>query len=211
MVDSANSIKGVEKTSLPVVEDFYSLQGEGAHSGIPAYFIRLAGCNVCCSFCDSKETWNAANFPDVKLSELVDKVLLTNAKNVVITGGEPMLHTLDDLCKLMHKSGLFCWLETSATEPLSGTWDWICVSPKVNTTLNSDFYDKADEIKLVISNEADFEFAENCSKMFSPKALRFLQCEWNSTEKMQEKIILYIKENPQWRLSVQVHKHLHLR
>ncbi len=215
---------GTNHTAYPLVEDFYSLQGEGYHSGHPAYFIRLAGCPVRCDFCDSKQTWNIEGFPMVEAAELANRAVCSGAKTVVVTGGEPLIHNLDALCQALHERGLACWLETSGSQPLSGQWDWICLSPKPHAPLHAAFRRTANELKVVISSPADFRFAEQCAQFFepAPKAesaalqeaspvLLYLQCDWNQTSVLQSLIIDYIQQHPQWRLSLQTHKYLNIR
>lgn len=202
---------GTNQTAYPLVEDFYSLQGEGYHSGHPAYFIRLAGCPVRCSFCDSKQTWNTEGFPLVEAAELASRAVCSGAQAVVVTGGEPLIHNLDALCQALHERGLACWLETSGSQPLSGRWDWICVSPKPQAPLHAAFRRPANELKVVVSSPADFRFAEECAQFFESPVLLYLQCEWNQSSALQSQIIDYIKQHPQWRLSLQTHKYLNIR
>lgn len=192
--------------SLPVVETFYSLQGEGAHAGHPAYFVRLAGCRNACSFCDTKQSWNADKFPRVPVEELAKSAAASGATNCVVTGGEPMLHQLDSLCRELRRAGLQRWLETSGSERLSGEWDWICLSPKQGIRVFPEYYAAASELKVVIAREADFAFAEQQAAEVSSSCLCFLQPEWGEREKVLPQVIHYIKTNPRWNLSLQLHK-----
>lgn len=195
----------------PLVEDFYSLQGEGFHSGMPAYFIRLAGCPVRCAFCDSKHTWSTEGFPTVSAVELAERAAGSGAPAVVVTGGEPLIHDLTPLCDALHARGLACWLETSGSQPLTGCWDWICVSPKRDAPLQAAFSRAANEMKVVVASEDDFAFAETCARFFDEGILHYLQCEWGQTQGMQRRVVGYILRHPVWRLSLQTHKYLDIR
>lgn len=212
MANKVEAVEPAESGLYPLVEDFYSLQGEGFHSGMPAYFIRLAGCPVRCDFCDSKNTWSAAGFPRVSARALADRAARSGAPAAVVTGGEPLMHDLDSLCEALHAAGLACWLETSGSQPLSGRWDWICVSPKHGAPLQAAFSRAANEMKVVVAAEADFAFAETCARFFEAgRVLQFLQCEWGQAGAMQRAVIDYILRHPQWRLSLQTHKFLNIR
>ena len=149
---------------LPVVEEFYSLQGEGFHTGKAAWFVRVGGCEVGCSFCDEMRTWNAARFPMVDVDEIVARAAQKPAKAVVVTGGEPMLYNMGPLCAGMHAHGIQCYLETSGSEPFSGEWDWICLSPKYGAPPRPEILAKADELKVIIGCEEDFAWAEENSR-----------------------------------------------
>jgi organic radical activating enzyme len=202
-----------------ITETFYSLQGEGFFAGIPAYFIRLAGCKNHCEFCDTKETWNAANGKQQTAEELAQQAFDSGAKTVVITGGEPMLYEMQALCDALKARGLKRHLETSGSEKLSGEWDWITLSPKPNITVHKEFYEKANEIKIVIANKKDFAFAEEqasqihqqASHINSNNTYLLLQPEWNNRVEITPAIINYIKQNPKWRLSLQTHKYLEIQ
>ncbi len=196
----------------PLVEDFYSLQGEGFHSGMPAYFIRLAGCPVRCAFCDSKQTWTTEGYPRLSAQALADRAARSGAPAVVVTGGEPLIHDLAPLCEALHAAGLACWLETSGSQPLSGRWEWICVSPKPGAPLQAAFSRAANELKVVVASEADFAFAETSRRFFQNEALHaFLQCEWSQSDAIRQSVIAYIQQHPVWRLSLQTHKYLAIR
>ncbi len=197
--------------SYPIAETFYSLQGEGFFAGIPAYFIRVAGCKNRCEFCDTKETWNAENTDRQTAEELAQQAFDSGAKTVVITGGEPMLYDMQALCYALKTKGLRRHLETSGSEKLSGEWDWIALSPKQNIPVHKEFYEKANEIKVVIANEKDFVFAEQqASHINSNNTHLLLQPEWNAHKEITDIIINYIKQHPQWRLSLQTHKYLQI-
>jgi len=195
----------------PIVEHFYSLQGEGANAGKPAYFLRLSGCNVQCVFCDSKNSWDSRNAQEMALEDIVDLVKKADAKNVVITGGEPLLHDLTELCNALrtHIPNVNLWLETSGTAPFSGDFDHVCLSPKKTHLPLSENYAKANELKVIIQDLEDFEFAETQAQQVNPNCRLFLQTEWSA--KNNEAIIDYILRNPKWRLSVQLHKVLNIQ
>jgi len=195
----------------PIIEHFYSLQGEGANAGKPAYFLRLSGCNVQCDFCDSKNSWNNTNAQEMALEDIVNLVKKADAKNVVITGGEPLLHDLTELCNALrtHIPNVSLWLETSGTAPFSGDFDHVCLSPKKTHLPLSENYAKANELKVIIQDLEDFEFAETQAQQVNPNCKLFLQTEWSA--KNNEAIIDYILKNPKWRLSVQLHKVLNIQ
>lgn len=199
-----------EKELLPVVEEFYSLQGEGHQTGEAAYFLRIGGCDIGCSFCDIKESWSAEDHPKQPLNEILDRIQNNPAQSVIVTGGEPMLYNLDLLCSELKKRQIKTSLETSGTEKLSGQWDWICVSPKRNTTIISDYYKYASELKIIVEDTSDFARAELHALNMNPKALLYLQPEWSKQHELTPLIINYILENPRWKLSIQTHKYLHI-
>lgn len=200
-----------EVSMLPVVECFYSLQGEGFHAGWPAFFIRLAGCRNACSFCDTKESWQEEGFPRYSPEELTGKVLESGATACVITGGEPMLHDLTSLCACLKKAGISLWLETSGSEPLSGQWDWICLSPKKGIPVHPDYYAQASELKIVVESPEDFGFAQMQAGKMREECLCFLQSEWSVSSSLLSAIIDYILAHPRWKLSLQTHKFLNVR
>lgn len=198
------------KKTLPLVESFYTLQGEGHNTGRATYFIRLAGCNVRCSWCDAKNTWNEAKYPQVDIKDIVAEAAKHPAKTVVITGGEPFLHDLTPLCKELHKQNFEILIETSGSAPYSGEFDWICVSPKRKLPPTEEMCKKASELKVVISTEDDFQWADQHSKMTSPGCILYLQPEWDKSQTILPKIVEYIKEHPQWRISLQTHKFMNI-
>jgi organic radical activating enzyme len=196
--------------TLPIVEHFYTIQGEGFHQGKAAYFIRLAGCTVGCHWCDVKESWDKNRHPYLELNSLLSAVLLTNANIVVITGGEPSEHSLDILTSLMQKNGIKTHVETAGTNPLSGFWDWVCLSPKKFKPVYSKNYEKANELKVIIYNKSDFAFAEQQAEKVPQNCLLYLQPEWSKESEMLPLIIDYVKGNPKWRISLQVHKYMNV-
>ncbi|MFO7869619.1 MAG: 7-carboxy-7-deazaguanine synthase QueE [Bacteroidales bacterium] len=194
--------------TLPIVEMFYSIQGEGFHTGKPAYFIRLGGCNVLCGWCDVKESWNPDKHPQKTIPEIADEVLLHPAKSVVLTGGEPLMNNLDTLCEHLHGYGIKLFLETNGTYELSGKWDWVCLSPKPHHPPRDDFYQYADELKIIIDTPERIQWAEESKQKVRRDCKLYLQPEWNSLEKILPDIINYCKLNPEWNISIQTHKYL---
>ena len=196
--------------TFPVMEQFYSIQGEGYHQGKAAYFIRLAGCDVGCVWCDVKESWDATKYPKSDVRSLRSMVEMTLAKIVVITGGEPLMYNLDPLTHELKNAGYKTHLETSAAYPLSGEWDWICVSPKKFKAPLPGILPNANELKVIIFNKSDFDWAERHSTQVSESCKLFLQPEWDKAAEMTPLIIDYIKANPKWELSLQIHKYINV-
>lgn len=195
---------------LPVMEQFYTLQGEGVHTGKAAYFIRLAGCDVGCVWCDVKESWDSEKHPLYSIENLVKTVKETPAQIVVITGGEPLLHDLTALTSSLHNAGLKTHIETSGSSPLSGELDWITLSPKKFKAPLPEVLPHASELKIVVFNKSDFSWAENWAAQVSPQCKLFLQPEWSKAEKITPLIVDYIKAHPQWQLSLQTHKYINV-
>lgn len=195
---------------LPVMEHFYTLQGEGYHQGRAAYFIRLGGCDVGCVWCDVKDSWDASKHPKYQVSDLIAEVKKTAAEMVVITGGEPLMHDLDELTEQFRDAGLRLHIETSGSHPLTGTWDWICLSPKKFKAPLSPVLQLAHELKVVVFNKSDFEWAGKYEALVAPHCRLFLQPEWDKAEEVTPMIIDYIKANPQWELSLQIHKYINV-
>lgn len=200
----------LQTTSLPVMEHFYTLQGEGFHQGKAAYFIRLGGCDVGCVWCDVKDSWDAEKHPKLKVENLKLKVKETPAEIVVITGGEPLMHNLDDLTRELQAAGLKTNIETSGAHPLSGTWDWICLSPKKFKAPLPGICPLANELKIVVFNKSDFDWAEKYAALVAPTCKLFLQPEWDKAAEITPLIIDYIKANPKWELSLQIHKYINV-
>lgn len=192
----------------PVMESFYTLQGEGAHQGRAAYFIRLGGCDVGCVWCDVKESWDASLHPLRKTTELVKAASAHPGRLAVITGGEPLLHPLDELTQALKAAGFATNIETSGSSPLSGHWDWICLSPKKFKAPLPQILPLANELKVVVFNAHDFKWAETYAAQVSPGCQLYLQPEWDKANTMTPLILDYIQAHPQWRLSLQVHKYL---
>jgi len=200
----------VEKgTMLPLMEDFYTIQGEGFHTGTAAYFVRLGGCDVGCHWCDVKESWNADLHPPTSVPDIVSKVSGI-AKTVVVTGGEPLMWDMTALTSAIRQAGMRAHIETSGAYPVTGEWDWFCLSPKKTKLPVDDAYAKADELKVIIYNRHDLVFAEEQASRVNKKAVLFLQPEWSKKDQVTEMIIEYVKANPKWRISLQTHKFLNI-
>jgi organic radical activating enzyme len=195
---------------LPVMEAFYTLQGEGAHQGRAAYFIRLGGCDVGCVWCDVKDSWDVTKHPIVSIDEIVAKAISYPGRLAVITGGEPLMHQLDALTNALHAAGFETNIETSGSSPLSGHWDWICLSPKKFKAPLDEVIVKAHELKVVVFNKHDFAWAEKYAALVNSSCKLYLQPEWDKAAEMTPLILDYIQANPQWRLSLQVHKYLNI-
>jgi len=197
--------------TLPVMEHFYTLQGEGFHQGKAAYFIRLGGCDVGCVWCDVKESWDADAHEKIEVSELVAKVKNITPKGlVVITGGEPLMHNLDRLTSVLQEAGYQTNIETSGSHPLSGKWDWICLSPKKFKEPLLEIMPIANELKIVVFNKSDFEWAEKYARLVNDTCKLYLQPEWDKSSLITPLIVDYIKKNPRWELSLQLHKYIHV-
>lgn len=197
-------------STLPVMESFYTLQGEGYHKGKAAYFIRLGGCDVGCVWCDVKESWDASIHPQKSIEEIIKEVKKHNCKLVVITGGEPLLHNLNELTQQLQTAGFETNIETSGAHPLSGNWDWICLSPKKFKGPLPEIIQKANELKIVVFNTSDFEWAEHYAALVNANCKLYLQPEWDKSEKITTFIIDYIKAHPKWALSLQIHKYINV-
>ena len=192
---------------LPTMETFYTIQGEGFHQGRAAYFIRLGGCDVGCHWCDVKESWDINAHPKLSINEIVSEASQHKGRLAVITGGEPLMHNLDVLTGALHEAGFETNIETSGVcEEVTGNWDWICFSPKKFKKPNPDIYLKAHELKVIIFNQSDFDWAESFAEVVSDDCILFLQPEWSRMETMLPEIIEYVKNNSKWRISMQVHK-----
>jgi len=191
---------------LPLMEHFYTIQGEGYHSGKAAYFIRLGGCDVGCVWCDVKDSWDAVRFPKVSSEDLLKKVQDSGADRVVITGGEPLMYDLTELTAKLRKAGKKVHLETSGAYPLTGTWDWICVSPKKFKAPLESVLKRADELKVIVFNNSDFEWALSHADHVAVDCKLFLQPEYTSFSKMIAPIVQFAKKHTEWRISLQVHK-----
>jgi len=204
------TINAQYQTTLPVMEHFYTLQGEGFHQGSAAYFIRLGGCDVGCVWCDVKDSWDATKHPQLKIEDLITHIEATPAKLVVITGGEPLMHNLDALTAMLNANGYHTHIETSGAHPLSGNWNWICLSPKKFKAPLPEILPLADELKIVVFNPSDFDWAEQHAAWVSPACKLYLQPEWEKAAVVTPLIIEYIKQNPKWELSLQIHKYINV-
>lgn len=192
------------------MEDFYTIQGEGFYSGTAAYFIRLGGCDVGCVWCDVKESWDAAAHPVYAIDAIVQKVKDAGARLAVITGGEPLLHNLDLLTAALHSENIRTNIETSGSSPLSGSWDWICLSPKKFKAPLPEVISAAHELKVVVFNKTDLDWAVQYGSQVNKGCKKYLQPEWSKREAVTPLIIDFVKANPEWEISLQTHKYLNI-
>ncbi|MCD8172443.1 MAG: 7-carboxy-7-deazaguanine synthase QueE [Alistipes sp.] len=195
---------------LPLVEDFYTIQGEGYHTGKPAYFIRLGGCDVGCKWCDAKMTWNPAHFPPVDVDTIIERAYSYPARAIVVTGGEPLLYPLGYLTGRLRDAGFEIFLETSGSRPFSGIFDWVCLSPKRQQPPLEESYTRADELKVIISGPEDIPWAEENAARVGENCLLFMQPEWSRSPEVTPLIVEYVKSNPRWNISVQTHKYMRI-
>ncbi|MFN3380232.1 MAG: 7-carboxy-7-deazaguanine synthase QueE [Runella zeae] len=198
----------LQRASLPVMEAFYTLQGEGFHSGKAAYFIRLGGCDVGCVWCDVKDSWDAEAHPKLSIDTIVQEALQYPARMAVVTGGEPLMYPLDELTEALKAAGFQTNIETSGAHPMSGKWDWVCFSPKKFKASHESVYAQAHELKVIVYNKSDFEFAEKHAALVSDDCILLLQPEWSRVQEMTPLIVEYVKQHPQWRISLQTHKYM---
>ncbi|RAV30887.1 7-carboxy-7-deazaguanine synthase QueE [Sinomicrobium soli] len=194
---------------LPLMEEFYTIQGEGYHKGTAAYFIRIGGCDVGCHWCDVKESWNAETHPPTAVDRIVDNAA-KYSDTIVITGGEPLTWNMGPLTSKLRDRGLKTHIETSGAYPLTGVWDWICLSPKKIKLPVEDIYEKAQELKVIVYNKSDFAFAEQQAAKVGPDCILYLQPEWSRREKMIPEIVGFVMKNPRWKVSLQTHKYLNI-
>ena len=194
---------------LPLMEEFYTIQGEGYHKGTAAYFIRIGGCDVGCHWCDVKESWNAKLHPPTNVDKIVENAV-RYSKTVVVTGGEPLTWDMTKLTSGLKEKGAKIHIETSGAYPLSGTWDWICLSPKKIKLPTEEIYQKAHELKMIIFNKHDLKFAEEQAAKVNKDCILYLQPEWSNREKIIPLIVDYVMENPKWKVSLQTHKYLNI-
>lgn len=194
---------------LPLMERFYTIQGEGFYKGAAAYFVRIGGCDVGCHWCDVKESWNPDLHPAMDIEEITREAV-SHSKLVVVTGGEPLTYDMGPLTALLKEKGARIHIETSGAYPFTGIWDWVCLSPKKNKLPVAEAYQKADELKMVIYNKHDFIFAEEQASQVGEDCILYLQPEWSKREKMMPLIVDYVLANPQWQVSLQTHKYLNV-
>ena len=209
MLDKETQIAVNKGEMLPLMEEFYTIQGEGFHTGTAAYFIRIGGCDVGCHWCDVKESWNAALHPPTNTDLIVENAK-KYAETVVVTGGEPLMWDMSILTSRLKNQNLNVHIETSGAYPVSGKWDWFCLSPKKNKLPVEDAYAIANELKVIIYNKHDFQFAEEQAAKVNSNAILFLQPEWSKNEEMTPLIVDYVMKNPKWRVSLQTHKYLNI-
>lgn len=196
--------------ALPLMEDFYTIQGEGAFQGQAAYFIRLGGCDVGCVWCDVKESWDASEHPLVPVDEITARVMASGATIAVITGGEPLMYDMTALTKSLQDRNVRTHLETSGAYPLTGSWNWICFSPKKFKAPHESISKKANELKVIVYNNSDFKWAEDHAETVSEKCELFLQPEWSREKEVLPGIISYVKAHPRWKISLQIHKYMNI-
>ena len=194
---------------LPLMEEFYTIQGEGYHTGTAAYFIRIGGCDVGCHWCDVKESWNAELHPPT-YSDMIVENAKKYANTVVITGGEPLMWDMVYITKKLQNKNIKTHIETSGAYKLSGSWDWICLSPKKTKLPLQEIYQEANELKMIIYNKNDFKFAEEQAAQVNKKCELFLQPEWSNRKKMTPQIVDYVMNHPKWKISLQTHKYLNI-
>lgn len=194
---------------LPLMEEFYTIQGEGFHKGTAAYFVRIGGCDVGCHWCDVKESWNADLHPPTKIETIADNAS-SYSKTVVVTGGEPLTWNMSPLTTMFHKKGMQVHIETSGAYNLSGGWDWICLSPKKIKLPKEEIYQVADELKMIINSKSDFKFAEEQAAKVNKDCILYLQPEWSKRDKMIPLMVDYVMKNPKWKVSLQTHKYLNI-
>jgi organic radical activating enzyme len=197
-----------QENLLPVMESFYSVQGEGAYAGVPAYFIRLGGCDVGCVWCDVKESWEAAKHPQLSIGSIADAALVSGAPVAVVTGGEPAMYDLRELADALQGRRMRTHLETSGAYEITGKWDWITFSPKKFKSPVDSSYEKANELKVIVFHKSDLVWAESHAAKVGENCLLYLQPEWDKRESMQPLIFDYVRKNPKWRISIQTHKYL---
>jgi 7-carboxy-7-deazaguanine synthase len=196
--------------ALPIMEEFYTIQGEGFHTGKAAYFIRIGGCDVGCHWCDVKESWDASIHPLVEIDQVVANAHNQPSKVVVVTGGEPLIFNLSELTNVLSESGIQIHVETSGAHPFSGKFDWVCLSPKKNAPPKAEYYKLANELKVIVYNRHDFEWANDHAAKVSEDCILYLQPEWSKREEMMPLIIDYVMKNPRWNISIQTHKYMNI-
>ncbi|MBQ4914162.1 7-carboxy-7-deazaguanine synthase QueE [Maribacter sp. MMG018] len=194
---------------LPLMEEFYTIQGEGFHKGTAAYFIRVGGCDVGCHWCDVKESWNAETHPPTPIAQIAENAA-KYSDTIVITGGEPLTWNMGPLTRLLKEKNLKTHIETSGAYELTGDWDWICLSPKKNKLPFGKVYDEADELKVIVYNKHDLIFAEEQAALTNANCILYLQPEWSVRDKVTPMIVDYVMKNPKWKVSLQTHKYLNI-
>ncbi len=195
---------------LPLMEEFYTIQGEGFHSGKAAYFIRIGGCDVGCHWCDVKESWDASLHPLTNVDEVVNNALKYPSKAVVVTGGEPSMYNLEYITQQLKNKGIQTFIETSGAYPLTGVWDWVCLSPKKTGAPLHENFKNADELKIIVHNKSDFEWAEKNAAFIREDCKLFLQPEWSKAKEMMPLIVDYVMQHPKWNVSLQTHKYMNI-
>ncbi|MDV3307413.1 MAG: 7-carboxy-7-deazaguanine synthase QueE [Cyclobacteriaceae bacterium] len=205
-----SSSKAHPANSLPLMEEFYSIQGEGYYQGQAAWFIRLGGCDVGCVWCDVPESWDASRHPSVDIDQMVSRAEASGTRIVVVTGGEPAMYDLGPLTERLQQHGLRTHIETSGAYALTGKWDWVCLSPKKFKAPDPSVFAQADELKIVVYNKSDFDWAETHATRVSPSCKLFLQPEWSREKEMLPLIVRYVQQHPEWSISLQIHKYMNI-
>jgi 7-carboxy-7-deazaguanine synthase len=195
---------------LPLMEEFYTIQGEGFNTGKAAYFIRIGGCDVGCHWCDVKESWDANLHPLTEIEKIITNIIEWKAQSVVVTGGEPLIYNLEALTFLLKQNKIETFIETSGAYTLSGEWDWVCLSPKKTMNPLTEIYKKANELKVIVFNAHDFKWAEEQASKVNPECYLYLQPEWSKHQELIPQIIEYVKNNPRWMISLQTHKYMNI-
>ena len=195
--------------ALPLMEAFYTLQGEGYHKGSAAFFIRIGGCDVGCHWCDVKESWDSKNHPPTSIEAIVEQAV-QHSKTIVITGGEPLMWNMEPLTSALLQKGMKIHIETSGAYEITGHWDWFCLSPKKNKPPTPAAYERADELKFIVYNKDDFRFAEEQASKVAQKCILYLQPEWSRREQVMPLMVDYVLKNPKWKISLQTHKYLNI-
>lgn len=208
-MDVASQQQVNEGTALPLMEAFYTLQGEGYYKGSAAYFIRIGGCDVGCHWCDVKESWDAAKHPPTQIQEIVDEAY-QYSKTIVITGGEPLMWNMEPLTQALKLKNMQIHIETSGAYPITGHWDWFCLSPKKNMLPTAEAYHIANELKVIVYNKNDLLFAEEQAQYVNDHCILYLQPEWSKREKVMPILVDYVLQNPKWKVSLQTHKYLNI-
>jgi organic radical activating enzyme len=208
-MDVASQQQVNEGTALPLMEAFYTLQGEGYYKGSAAYFIRIGGCDVGCHWCDVKESWDAAKHPPTQIQEIVDEAY-KYSKTIVITGGEPLMWNMEPLTQALKLKNMQIHIETSGAYPITGHWDWFCLSPKKNMLPTAEAYHIANELKVIVYNKNDLLFAEEQAQYVNDHCILYLQPEWSKREKVMPILVDYVLQNPKWKVSLQTHKYLNI-
>ena len=198
-----------EGTALPLMEALYTLQGEGYYKGSAAYFIRIGGCDVGCHWCDVKESWDAAKHPPTQIQEIVEEAY-QYSKTIVITGGEPLMWNMEPLTQALNLKNMQIHIETSGAYPITGNWDWFCLSPKKNMLPTAEAYNIANELKVIVYNKNDLLFAEEQAQYVNDHCILYLQPEWSKREKVMPILVDYVLQNPKWKVSLQTHKYLNI-
>ena len=197
-----------EGKTLPLMEEFYTIQGEGFNTGKASYFIRIGGCDVGCHWCDVKESWDASLHPLTPTTNIINHVLESKTPAVVVTGGEPLIYNLAYLTELLKKENIKTYIETSGAYNLTGDWDWICLSPKKTMLPKEENYSAANELKIIVFNKHDFIWAEEQATKVRKDCYLYLQPEWSKRNEITPLIVEYVKQNPRWMISLQTHKYI---